>query len=96
MPNSSDFFEKYNSVDWKEAVRMRNRIIHGYEDIDLEIVWNTIKTDFPKLRNNIENVIKEEQKITQKPDHIEPEPQTPDAFSQDLQNKPQNKIKFRR
>ena len=67
MPNSSDFFEKYNSVDWKEAVRMRNRIIHGYEDIDLEIVWNTVKIDFPKLNNNIENVIREEQKITQIP-----------------------------
>ena len=83
MPNSSDFFEKYNSVDWKEAVRMRNRIIHGYEDIDLEIVWNTVKTDFPKLRNNIENVIKEEQKITQ-------------DIQNKQENKPQNKIKFRR
>ena len=46
---------------------MRNRIIHGYEDIDLEIVWNTVKIDFPKLNNNIENVIREEQKITQIP-----------------------------
>lgn len=59
MPNSSDIFEKYNYVDWKEAVRMRNRIIHGYEDIDLEIVWNTVKTDFPRLKDNIEKVIKE-------------------------------------
>ena len=91
MPNSSDFFEKYNSVDWKEAVRMRNRIIHGYEDIDLEIVWNTVKTDFPKLKNNIENVIKEEQKITQIP-------QTPNpaAPAQDIKNQPKPTIKFRR
>ena len=91
MPNSSDFFEKYNSVDWKEAVRMRNRIIHGYEDIDLEIVWNTVKTDFPKLNNNIENVIKEEQKITQIP-------QTPNlaAPAQDIKNQPKPTIKFRR
>ncbi|MHB1681006.1 MAG: HepT-like ribonuclease domain-containing protein [bacterium] len=61
MPNSADFFEKYSYVDWKEAVRMRNRIIHGYEDIDYEIVWNTVKTDFPKLKSDVEKVIKEEQ-----------------------------------
>ncbi|MDA8272216.1 MAG: DUF86 domain-containing protein [Deltaproteobacteria bacterium] len=91
MPNSSDFFEKYNSVDWKEAVRMRNRIIHGYEDIDLEIVWNTVKTDFPKLNNNIENVIREEQKITQIPQTPNPE-----APAQDIKNQPKPTIKFRR
>ena len=91
MPNSSDFFEKYNSVDWKEAVRMRNRIIHGYEDIDLEIVWSTVKIDFPKLNSNIENVIREEQKITQIP-------QTPNlaAPAQDIKNQPGIKRKFGR
>ena len=70
---------------------MRNRIIHGYEDIDLEIVWNTVKTDFPKLNNNIENVIREEQKITQRP-------QTPNSESpaQDTKNQPKPTIKFRR
>ncbi len=91
MPNSSNFFEKYNSVDWKEAVRMRNRIIHGYEDIDLEIVWNTIKTDFPKLNNDIENVIREEQKITQIP-----QTPNPPAPAQDIKNQPKPTIKFRR
>ncbi|MCL4428672.1 MAG: DUF86 domain-containing protein [Deltaproteobacteria bacterium] len=81
MPNSSDIFEKYNYVDWKEAVRMRNRIIHGYEDIDLEIVWNTVKTDFPKLKNNIEKVIKEvKEQINPTP--VEKEP---------VQNKPEIK-----
>ncbi len=61
MPNSVDFFEKYNQVEWKKAVEMRNRIIHGYEDVDYEIVWNTVKTDFPKLKDDVETVIKEEQ-----------------------------------
>ena len=97
MPNSSDFFEKYNSVDWKEAVRMRNRIIHGYEDIDLEIVWNTVKTDFPKLKNNMENVIKEERQTMQTRSNQPSESQTPnpDAPAQDIKNQPKPTIKFK-
>ena len=69
---------------------MRNRIIHGYEDIDLEIVWNTVKTDFPKLNNNIENVIREEQKLPKylTPNHADP--------AQDIKNQPKPTIKFRR
>ena len=97
MPNSSDFFEKYNSVDWKEAVRMRNRIIHGYEDIDLEIVWNTVKTEFTKLKNTMENVIKEERQTMQTRSNQPSEPQTPNpAPAQDIKNQPKPTIKFKR
>ena len=39
---------------------MRNRLIHGYFDIDLEIVWKTIKIDIPNLLGHIENIIKQE------------------------------------
>ncbi|MHB1601357.1 MAG: HepT-like ribonuclease domain-containing protein [bacterium] len=92
MPNSSDIFEKYNYVDWKEAVRMRNRIIHGYEDIDLEIVWNTVKTDFPKLKNNIEKVIKEVK------EQINPTPVEKEPVKNKPEIKPTQEIKrkFRR
>ena len=39
---------------------MRNRLIHGYFDIDLNIVWQTIKDDIPNLLKEIEIVIEQE------------------------------------
>lgn len=39
---------------------MRSRVIHGYEDIDLKIVWNTVKNDIPELLMNIKRVIESE------------------------------------
>ena len=40
---------QYPSVPWPSIVRMRNRLIHGYFDIDLDRVWETVTTDLPPL-----------------------------------------------
>ncbi|MCK4663838.1 MAG: DUF86 domain-containing protein [Bacteroidales bacterium] len=42
----------------KRIVSMRNRVIHGYDKIDDEIVWGTIIRHLPLLKNEIENLIK--------------------------------------
>jgi len=39
---------------------MRNRLIHGYFDINLDIVWETIQTDLPELIESLENIISTE------------------------------------
>jgi uncharacterized protein with HEPN domain len=36
---------------------MRDRIIHGYDTVDLQIVWDVIKRDVPKIRPQIEQVL---------------------------------------
>jgi uncharacterized protein with HEPN domain len=36
---------------------MRNRLIHGYFDIDLDIVWKTISEDIPTLVEELEKII---------------------------------------
>jgi len=55
---SSLFWKKYRNVlPLVEAVSTRNRLIHEYDDIDLEIVWNTVKSDLPELKNKIEEII---------------------------------------
>lgn len=38
---------------------MRHKLIHGYFDIDLRIVWKTAKEDIPNLKKEIENILKE-------------------------------------
>ncbi len=40
------------------AIATRNRLIHGYEDVDLDIVWKTVNEDLPRLIVELEKVIK--------------------------------------
>ena len=39
-----DFITRHASVPWKNMKGLRNRIAHGYFDIDLDIVWATVQT----------------------------------------------------
>ena len=41
----------------KQIISMRNRVIHGYDKIDNEIVWGTIVRHLPKLKEEIESLI---------------------------------------
>lgn len=46
---SGDTRDRYPGIPWLKMINMRNRLIHGYIDIDMEIVWRTIKDDLPPL-----------------------------------------------
>lgn len=45
-------------VPWKDMRTMRNKVIHDYFDVDLDIVWNTVREDLPKLAEQIEAILK--------------------------------------
>lgn len=38
---------------------MRNRLIHGYEQVDLDVLWDTIEDDLPPLIAKLETAIRE-------------------------------------
>ena len=40
----------YPEVPWRAITGMRNRVSHGYFAIDLDVVWNTVTRDLPKLQ----------------------------------------------
>src|SRR4030043_54564 len=42
-----DFKEKHSSVEWYKVVGLRNRIIHEYFGIDLQIIWQIVHADLP-------------------------------------------------
>jgi uncharacterized protein with HEPN domain len=42
----------------KQIINMRNRVIHGYDKIDNEIVWGTIVRHLPILKKEIEDLMK--------------------------------------
>lgn len=42
----------------KQIISMRNRVIHGYDKIDNEIIWGTIVRHLPALKTEIEDLLK--------------------------------------
>lgn len=45
------------NIPWNDVVGMRNRLVHGYFDIDYEVVWNTVKLDLPSLIDRLEPIV---------------------------------------
>jgi uncharacterized protein with HEPN domain len=54
----TETFKTENSnIPWNDIINMRNRLIHAYFDVNLDIVWQTVKTDLPALIKALEEII---------------------------------------
>jgi uncharacterized protein with HEPN domain len=51
--------EKHPHIPWKRMVGMRDRLIHAYFGIDYRLVWDTIKLEIPKLKPELEKILKD-------------------------------------
>lgn len=56
---TNDFKENHKEIIWKDIIKMRHILVHGYYQIDSSIVWATIINDLPTLSKHIESYIKE-------------------------------------
>lgn len=54
---SNEFIEEYNMIPWYAIKGMRNLHAHDYENVDFEIVWNTLVEDIPDLKEQINRMI---------------------------------------
>lgn len=55
-----DFIEAHSELPGKEAVAMRNVLVHDYDWVDTKEVWKTVESDLPKLKKAVEKILQEE------------------------------------
>lgn len=48
---------EYPQIPWSLIVGMRNRLIHGYDSIDPDVLWDTLTDDLPTLIAELETII---------------------------------------
>ena len=51
------FIEKHRDLPFLQAISIRNKLIHEYDDIDLEVLWETVKNDLPVFRIQIHKLL---------------------------------------
>ena len=59
---SEEFRTAHPEIAWKKMAGMRDRLIHGYFDVNLDIVWKTVTEDLPPLVIQIEKVLSSEER----------------------------------
>lgn len=42
--------QKYSEVPWKDMAGMRDKLIHGYFGVQLDVVWKTVKERLPAVK----------------------------------------------
>lgn len=53
------FRSQNTQIEWRKIIATRNRIIHGYASVDLEIIWNITQNDLSSLKIEIEKILEE-------------------------------------
>jgi uncharacterized protein with HEPN domain len=50
---------KYTNIPWRIMVGMRNRLVHAYFGIDLNVIWQTVQQELPSLILSLDLVLEE-------------------------------------
>jgi uncharacterized protein with HEPN domain len=51
--------ERYNNIEWIIIKNLRNKIVHDYEGINLNLIWDIITDDIIQLKMDLEKILKE-------------------------------------
>ena len=47
----------HTGIPWTDIVALRNRLIHGYSDVDLDILWDILRIDLPPLIAELRKIL---------------------------------------
>lgn len=53
------FAARFPNIPWDVVYGMRNRIVHDYFEVDLQVVWQTVQQDLPALRSQVEELLRQ-------------------------------------
>lgn len=53
----TDFREQHTIIPWKDIAGMRDKLIHNYTGVDIDLVWRVVKKDIPPLKKQIKNLL---------------------------------------
>lgn len=54
-----DFRDRYPNVPWRETSDLRNRLIHAYDEVDFNTLWEIIRDQVPPLIEQLEAILDE-------------------------------------
>ncbi|MCZ7664670.1 MAG: DUF86 domain-containing protein [Thermoleophilia bacterium] len=54
---SEEFREQHPNLPWRLMAGMRDKLIHEYDEVDIEEVWRTVQNDLPELLATVEPLI---------------------------------------
>lgn len=54
---SRELRSRSREIPWEDIVAMRNRLIHSYFDVNLDIVWQTVTKELPPLVTQLEKLL---------------------------------------
>jgi uncharacterized protein with HEPN domain len=57
IENWPDFATEHVEFGWHRMTGMRNRVVHGYEDINFEVVWDTLIGELPALIGQVDRLL---------------------------------------
>ncbi|MDP2926471.1 MAG: DUF86 domain-containing protein [Nanoarchaeota archaeon] len=60
---SAELKNKYPDIEWKKFENLKYIFMNNYFGVDLDIVWEIIKNDIPKLKQEIEEIINKEKQV---------------------------------
>ena len=52
--------QRHGQIPWPEIIGLRNRLVHGYDAVDMDILWNIVQQDLPPLIEQLEAIIQKE------------------------------------
>jgi uncharacterized protein with HEPN domain len=53
---SKQFTQSHPEIPWQDMAGMRDKLIHDYLDVDLDVVWKTVEVDIPLLRKILSGI----------------------------------------
>lgn len=56
---SKETMQKYKDIEWVTIKNLRNKVVHDYEGIKLDFIWDIIKNDITQLKNQLINILED-------------------------------------